>query len=66
MASTYNNTPGQMIKSAALSYRIPEALKAELQKLADADRRKLGPYIQLVLEEHVASQKRTKVARKKK
>ena len=55
-----------MIKSAALSYRIPEALKAELQKLADADRRKLGPYIQLVLEEHVASQKRTKVARKKK
>jgi hypothetical protein len=44
-----------MLKTAAVSYRIPEQLKADLQKLADADRRKLGPYIQIVLEEHVAA-----------
>ncbi len=31
-------------------------LKAALQKLADADKRKLGPYIQIVLEEHVEKQ----------
>ena len=30
---------------------------AELQKLADADRRKPGPYIALVLEQHVAIEK---------
>ena len=36
---------------------MPEALKAELQKLANADRRKLGPYILIVLEEHVAAKK---------
>jgi predicted DNA-binding protein len=44
-------------KTAPLSYRIPAHLKEELQKLADADRRKLGPYIQIVLEEHVESMK---------
>jgi hypothetical protein len=46
-----------MAKTAALSYRVPEELKAELQKLADADRRKLGQYIQLVLEAHVESRR---------
>lgn len=40
-----------------MAYRIPRWLKDELQALADADRRKLGPYVQLVLEEHVANQK---------
>lgn len=46
-----------MSEKASLSYIVPAALKAELQKLADADRRKLGPYIQLVLEQHVAAEK---------
>jgi hypothetical protein len=46
-----------MQKTAAISYRIPEQLKADLQKLADADKRKLGPYIQIVLEEHIAAKK---------
>jgi hypothetical protein len=46
-----------MLKTAPISYRIPESLKIELQKLADADRRKLGPYIQIILEEHVAAKK---------
>jgi mRNA-degrading endonuclease RelE of RelBE toxin-antitoxin system len=39
-----------------LSYQVPAPLKAKLQKLADADRRKLGPYIQIVLEDHVAAE----------
>ncbi len=42
-----------MAKDAVVSYRIPGELKAALQKLADTDKRKLGPYIQIVLEEHV-------------
>jgi len=44
-------------KDAVISYRVPQSLKDALQKLADADRRKLGPYIQLVLEEHVVAKK---------
>lgn len=43
---------------AALSYLVPKRLKEELQVLADADRRKLGPYIQLVLEAHVDAKKK--------
>jgi predicted DNA-binding protein len=46
-----------MIKDAVVSYRIPAELKVALQKLADADKRKLGPYIQIVLEEHVQGQR---------
>lgn len=49
--------PPEDAKDAVISYRVPSSLKDALQKLADADRRKLGPYIQLVLEEHVATQK---------
>ena len=45
-------------EKAALSYLVPKRLKAELQALADADRRKLGPYLQLVLEAHVEAKKR--------
>ncbi len=44
-------------KDTVISYRVPQSLKGDLQKLADADRRKLGPYIQIVLEEHVAAKK---------
>ena len=46
-----------MTETASLSYRIPAALKADLQKLAGADRRKLGPYLQLVLEAHVEAKR---------
>lgn len=45
-------------ETEVLSYRVPKAIKAELQKLADADRRKLGPYILLVLEQHIAEAKK--------
>jgi len=49
--------PKDAPKDTQMAYRIPRWLKDELQALADADRRKLGPYVQLVLEEHVANQK---------
>ena len=45
------------VKDAVLSYRVPQNLKDELQRLADADRRKLGQYVQIALEEHVAAKK---------
>ena len=46
-----------MPKDATLSYRVSQELKDALQTLADADKRKLGPYVELVLEAHVASKK---------
>jgi hypothetical protein len=42
---------------APLSYLVPASLKQALQDLADADRRKLGPYIRLALEAHVMQAK---------
>jgi len=52
-------------KDAAMGYRIPQWLKDELQQLADSDDRKLGPYVQRVLERHVEEQ-RGKTAGKRK
>ena len=54
-----------MTKDAVVSYRIPGELKAALQKLADADKRKLGPYIRIVLEEHVDSQRGKSAGKRK-
>lgn len=45
-------------KIAHQSQQVPASLKDDLQALADADRRKLGPYIQLVLEAHVDAKKK--------
>jgi hypothetical protein len=36
---------------------IKPSMKADLQALADADRRKLATYVEIVLEEHVAAKK---------
>jgi predicted transcriptional regulator len=44
-------------ETAALSFRVPVQLKAELQKLADADRRALSPYLVIKLEQIVAEEK---------
>ena len=55
-----------MSKTASLSYRVPADLKAALQKLADTDKRKLGAYVQLVLEEHVERKGSDKPANKRK
>lgn len=46
-----------MAKTVPLSHRLEPELKAELQRLADADRRSLTNYIEVVLEQHVAGQK---------
>ncbi len=43
-----------------LSIKIKRDLKADLKKLAEADRRKLAPYVVLILEEHVAAKKTAK------
>jgi predicted transcriptional regulator len=40
-----------------LSIKIKDSLKTELQKLATADKRKLAPYIVILLEEHIAAKK---------
>jgi hypothetical protein len=46
------------VEKAAPSYRVPADLKQAIQNLADADRRKLGPCIQLVLEAHVEQKRK--------
>lgn len=38
--------------SPKIQVRLGESLKADLQRLADQDRRKLATYIRLVLEDH--------------
>jgi predicted transcriptional regulator len=43
--------------AAVLSFRVSPELKAELQKLADADQRKLAPYVVIVLKDHIAAKK---------
>lgn len=54
-----------MSEKVPISYLIPATLKQDLQKLADADRRKLGPYVQIVLEQHVAEAKAKAAAAKR-
>ncbi len=46
-----------MRKTEILSFRVGPELKAELQKLAKADRRELSVYVRLALEDHVAARK---------
>ena len=46
-----------MGKTEALSFRVSPELKAELQKLADGDRRELSVYVRIALEDHVAAKK---------
>jgi len=49
-----------MNKTLPFSMRLDPELKAKLQKLADADRRSLTNYIELVLEKHVEGEKKRK------
>ncbi len=46
-----------MSEKTQLSVSVPTVLKAELQKLADADRRNLSQYVILKLEAIVAEEK---------
>lgn len=41
-----------MSKTAPFSMRLSPELKAKLQRLADADRRSLTNYIEVLLEDH--------------
>jgi hypothetical protein len=41
------------MKSAPLSVRLTHVLMDELQRLADADRRSLASYVEIVLQDHV-------------
>jgi hypothetical protein len=50
-------------RSAPLGLRIRPSLKAALKALADAEKRTTAAYVELVLEEHVASKKRSKPKR---
>jgi hypothetical protein len=62
--STYEDIFQHMVKrdaeKAALSFLVPKSLKQALQELADADRRNLTNYLQVVLEKHVEQNKKGK------
>lgn len=47
-------------RTLPFSMRLPPELKAELQRLADADRRSLTNYIEIVLEDHVKTKGKRK------
>lgn len=48
------------LRTAPLGLRLKPSMKADLQALADADRRKLATYVEIVLEEHIATKKAAK------
>jgi hypothetical protein len=48
---------GKLAKLVQLSFQIEEETRDALQHLADADKRKLSPYIRILLEEHIAAKK---------
>ena len=47
-------------RDAQIGFRAKASLKAELERLAKADRRSLASYLELVLEEHIESKKAKK------
>lgn len=49
-----------MKKDTSVNVRLTSELKAELQRLADEDARKLSAYIELVLRAHVAAKRQSK------
>ena len=53
-------------RDAVLSFRVTASLKAELQRRADASRRKLADYVTLILENHVEDTPDPKPAKSKK
>lgn len=54
---SYMNRPN---KTAPLSHRLDPKMKEQLQRLADADRRSLTSYIELVLADHIDKVDRAK------
>ena len=53
-------------RDVVLSIRVTASMKAELQRRADASRRKLADYVVLVLEDHVEDTPDPKPAKSKK
>jgi len=49
-----------MKKDTSVNVRLTSELKAELQKLANQDSRKLSAYIELVLNAHVSAKRHEK------
>ena len=47
-----------MAKTLPFSLRLDPELKAELQRLADADRRSLSNFVEIILEDYVAASKK--------
>jgi hypothetical protein len=47
-------------KTETIIIRVLPELKAELQRMADADSRKLGDYVRLLLAKHVEASKKKK------
>ncbi len=47
---------GEMKKDTSVNIRLTTELRAQLQRLAEADDRKLSAYVELVLKEHVRAQ----------
>lgn len=54
-----------MSEKTNLNVLIATSLKADLQKLADSDRRNLSQYVNVVLEQHVAEAKAKAAAAKR-
>jgi predicted transcriptional regulator len=46
-----------MKKDTSVNVRLTSAERAELQRLADAAKRKLSDYIRLILQEHLENEK---------
>lgn len=49
-----------MAKTAPLGLRITPELKAEIEKLAAADKRSVAAYVELVLQAHVDALRKSK------
>ena len=47
-------------RDAQIGFRVNSALKAELERLARADRRSLASYLEILLEAHVKQTKKGK------
>jgi predicted DNA-binding protein len=57
VGSTCGGYAAGMKKVTSVNVRMTDELRAELQKLADVNRRTLSDYIRLVLEEHAEDER---------
>jgi predicted transcriptional regulator len=54
---------GRQVRDAAIAIRTTSELKAALEKLAEAERRTLSAYAEMVLERHVADARKKRPRR---